>query len=205
MSSAGTSAIILAGGKSSRMGRPKAALPFGATTILERILAELRSRFDELIVVAAPAESEPFPVDNMIRNVPGAILVRDEEPWAGPADALVRGLEAATHEIAFVCSCDLPLLRAEVARALCEMIGGYDAAVPQVGARFQPLCAAYSRLTRDAVAAFASERRLTAIVARLNLRIVRESELRALDPDLRSFLNVNTPASYARAVDLAGL
>ena len=188
------------------MGRAKAALPFGATTILERIVTELRRRFDEIIVVAAPADAEPFPVDPIIRRVPGVILVRDEDSYAGPAAALVRGLAAATHEVVFACSCDLPLISAELAHALCGMIEGYDAVIPEVGARLQPLCAAYRRSSRSAIAAASvSERRLTAIVSPLDLHIVREPELRALDPDLRSFLNVNTPESYTHALRLAGL
>jgi len=187
------------------MGRAKAALPFGATTILERIVTELRRRFDEIIVVAAPADAEPFPVDPIIRRVPGVILVRDEDSYAGPAAALVRGLAAATHEVVFACSCDLPLISAELAHALCGMIEGYDAVIPEVGARLQPLCAAYRRASRDVLAAAATERRLTAIVTRLNLRIVAEADLLPLDPDLHSFLNVNTPESYTHALRLAGL
>lgn len=197
--------MILAGGESSRMGRAKATLPFGASTILERILIELRRRFDDLIVVAAPAAVEPFPVDPIIRKVPNVILVRDEDSYAGPVAALVRGLAAATHEVAFACSCDLPLLRAELAHALCDMTDGYDAAIPEVGGRLQPLCAAYRRACGGALAAAAGERRLTAVVTRLNIRIVAEADLRPLDPDLRSFLNVNTPEAYAEALRLAGV
>lgn len=187
------------------MGRSKAALPFGGTTILERMLGELRRYFDDLIVVAAPADAEPFPIHSMTGGVARATLVRDEDFYAGPVTALVRGLAAAKNEIAFACSCDLPLIRAEVARSLCDMIDGYDAVIPEVGARIQPLCAAYRRASREAIAAMAGERRLTAIVTRLNGRRVGEAELRQIDPDLESFLNANTPEEYARALKLAGL
>jgi molybdenum cofactor guanylyltransferase len=201
-----SSAIILAGGKSSRMGRAKAALPFGGTTILQRILAELSSGFDEIIVIAARADSEPFPIEPMIRGIPGVVLLRDEELHAGPAGALVRGLEAARGETAFACSCDLPLLRVAVARFLCDTVGGEDAAIPEVTGHLQPLCAAYRRASRTAISTLAAtgERRLTAIVSHLNLRTVTEAELLPVDPGLESFLNINTPEDYARALKLAG-
>jgi len=201
-----SSAIILAGGKSSRMGRAKAALPFGGATILRRILTELSSGFDEIIVIAARADSEPFPIEPMIRGIPGVVLMRDEDSYAGPAGALVRGLEAARGETAFVCSCDLPLLRVTVARFLCDTVGGKDAAIPEVTGHLQPLYAAYRRASRTAISTIAAtgERRLTAIVSRLNLRTVTEAELLPVDPGLESFLNINTPEDYARGLKLAG-
>jgi len=219
------------------MGRAKAVLPFGRTTILERILRELGPRFDQIIVVAAPAAGEPFPVDPIVQGVAGAVLVRDRNPYAGPAQALIRGLAAATNEVAFACSCDLPLLRADFARSLCDMLGDYQAVIPEVGGRLQPLCAAYRRACgaalaagriasraapaaarrasrddaaapaadRDDAAAASAEPSLTSLVSRLTLRIVGESELRLLDPDLKCFFNVNTSEDYARALSLAGL
>lgn len=205
MHSGAGSAIILAGGKSSRMGRAKAALPFGGVTILERILAELGKDFDEIVVVAARADTESYPVERMIRGVPGVVLLRDEDSYGGPVAALVRGLEAAHGDSVFACSCDLPLLRVEVARFLCDRLDGFDAAIPQVDNRAQPLCAGYRRSAYAAIEAIAAggERRLTAIVSRLNVRTVTEAELLSIDPGLTSFLNTNTPEDYARALALA--
>jgi molybdenum cofactor guanylyltransferase len=205
MHSGGGSAIILAGGKSSRMGRAKAALPFGGVTILERILAELGQGFEQIVVVAARADTESYPVESIIRGARGVVLVRDEDSYAGPVAALVRGLGAADGDTVFACSCDLPLLRVEVARFLCDRIDGFDAAIPRVDNRAQPLCAAYRRSARAAIEAIAAggERRLTAIVSRLNARTVPEAELLSVDPGLQSFLNTNTPEDYARALAIA--
>ena len=131
--------------------------------------------------------------------------------YAGPAVALVRGLAAARNEISFVCSCDLPLLRAEVAQALCdwlrEMPSSCAAVIPEISGRLQPLAAAYRRACGPMIAAIAAdgESRLTAITMRLNTRQAGEAELRRLDLELLSFLNVNTPEDYARALRLAGL
>src|SRR5437870_54755 len=137
-------AIILAGGRSSRMGQPKAALRFGATTIIERLIAELNPTFDELIVIAAPSEVEPFAAEELLRDwLPRIRLLRDADAFAGPVPALIRGLRAARNPIVFVCSCDLPLIRAKVARTLCTMAGDFDAVVPGITGKNQPLCAAY--------------------------------------------------------------
>ncbi|HVC44241.1 MAG TPA: molybdenum cofactor guanylyltransferase [Candidatus Binataceae bacterium] len=199
------SAIILAGGKSSRMGLPKATLPFGRATIIERLIAELGGAFAQVIVVAAPAADELFSIDHLLAAWPHAELVRDAVAYAGPAVALGRGLAHARGEIAFACSCDLPLLNAGVARALCAMIGSHDAVMPEVDGRLQPLHAVYRRAPCSAALAAMTagdERRLGAIADRIDVRRVTAIEMRRLDPDLLSLLNVNTAEDYARALRL---
>jgi molybdopterin-guanine dinucleotide biosynthesis protein A len=189
------------------MGRPKAALPFGDSTILDRLIAELLPAFAQLIVVAAPRGSESQTVVEIVARWDAQVtLLHDQEPFAGPVPALIRGLRAARSATAFVCSCDLPLLRAEVASTLCAMIGGFDAVIPTIAGRSQPLCAGYRPDAADLIEALAQagEARLTALAERLAVRRVAEAEIRLVDPDLRSFLNVNTPADYARARALTG-
>jgi len=210
------SAVILAGGRSSRMGLPKAALPFGPSTILERLIDTLSGAFAEIIVVAAPLRDEPFSIDRTLQeradradlSDPAHLIIeRDDAAFEGPVRALRRGLARASSEIVFACSCDLPLLRSEVAAALCAMLGeSDDALIPQIGGMPQPLCAAYRRVRAAAVLAAmetAGEKRLRLIAERLNVRTIDEPALRAIDPDLRSFLNVNTAEDYARALRLA--
>ena len=186
------------------MGRAKAALPFGGAAILERIIAELRRAFDELIVVAAPLDGQPFAIDD--RLAAEVVVIRDDRPFQGPAIALARGLRAARNEITFVCSCDLPLIRADVALALCAMTAANDAAIPLLGGRLQPLYAAYRRRCAAAIerGIAAGEQRLTVLAESLNFRRVDETELRTLDPELASFINVNTPEDYARALRTGG-
>jgi molybdenum cofactor guanylyltransferase len=194
------SAIILAGGQSQRMGRPKATLLFGGSTVLQRIIDELRGSFDDILVVAAPLQVEPFPIEHLLEGVPGVRLMRDDDAYQGAAFALARALRAARHELAFVCSCDLPLLRHGVACALCAMLDGYDAIVPKIGGKLQPLCAVYRRSAASLVEEQLTkgERRLTRIAARLNAYNPKDTDLRKFDAGLHSFLNVNTPEDYAR-------
>lgn len=199
----GRSAIVLAGGRGARMGAPKAALKFGESTLLERVVAELSKSFAEVIVAAAPEGQG----DLAIRDAGGVKIIRDAIAFQGPLFALRPALEAAASDPVFVCSCDLPLLDASVASALFAMIGERDAVIPEVSGRPQPLCAVYRKRCADAIGALLArgERRLTALARAIDARTVAESELRAIDPELRSFFNLNTPEDYATALRMAGL
>lgn len=196
------SAIVLAGGRSSRMGRPKAALDFGGVPILTRIISELKRHFAEVVVVAAP-ESE----DSLHMDLPAIRIVRDETAYQGPLDALRRGLDAVSNEVAFACSCDLPLLDSAVAAAIVAMLGDFDAAIPIVGEKLQPLHAAYRKRCAGALAALAmrGESRLIAIADAVKTRLISENDLLGVDPHLHSFFNLNTPDDYQRALKIAGL
>jgi molybdopterin-guanine dinucleotide biosynthesis protein A len=197
------SAIILAGGQSRRMGKPKAALLFGHSTILEGLIAELRNNFDDILVIAAPEQSEPFQVEHLLRAAPSSVrLLRDPVAYRGAAYALAQGLVAAAHEIVFACSCDLPLLQAEVVRALYEMLNGYDAVIPDIDGQPQPLCAVYRRTVAGCIETqlARSEYRLTRITAALRAYRPGDRELQQIDPGLHSFMNINTPEDYHRAL-----
>jgi len=181
------------------MGQRKAELRFGASTLLERIVAELGKVFDDIVIVAAPAAAQA-PLAAPAR----ATIIRDDLEYAGPALALARGLDAARADAVFACSCDLPMLDARVAASILAMLGEYDAVIPVVGGRLQPLHAVYRRRCADALRAMRArgENRLGAIADAVATRRVGEEELRALDPELKSFINLNTPEDYARAIRL---
>jgi molybdopterin-guanine dinucleotide biosynthesis protein A len=193
---------VLVGGRSSRMGQPKAALDFGGMPLLTRIVVELKRRFDEIVIVAAPAsEGQPR------IEISGLKIVHDETAFAGPLDALRRGLNALEHGVAFACSCDLPLLNSDVAAGLVAMLDDFDAVIPEVAGKLQPLHAVYRKGCANAIESLAAsgEKRLTASANAINGRRVGEEELRKIDPELRSFFNVNTPEDYRRALKIAGL
>jgi molybdenum cofactor guanylyltransferase len=196
------SAIVLTGGSSERMGRSKAALRFGPTTLLERIITELKRFFSDIVIAAAPEAIDPcWP------EIYGVSVVRDKVAHAGPVGALEGGLRAAAYDIAFACSCDLPMLNAGLARELCRMIGDYDAVIPEIGGRRQVLHGAYRKRCAEAFGAMRleAEPRTRMIVRRVRARILKEDEVRKLGFELLSFLNVNTPADYERALKLANL
>ncbi len=191
------SAIILAGGRSSRMGRPKAELPFAVGTMLDYIVAEMLRAFDELVV--AVAEPKRFAWEGY-----GARSIEDRDSYSGPVAALEHALREIEFDRAFVCSCDVPFVNGDLARRLCEMLGDDDVLIPQVEGKLQMLHAVYRKECAKTLAAMRKNResRLHEIVNFAKARIVPEDEIRALDPELLSFFNVNTPEDYQRALKL---
>ena len=183
------------------MGRPKAALDFGGVPLLTRVVNELKRRFDEIVIVAASASEGELSIE-----IPGLKLIHDETAFAGPLDALRRGLDALDHEVAFAGSCDLPLLNADVAARLVAMLDDFDAVIPEVGGKIQPLHAVYRKRCARAIETLQArgETRLSPIVDAINVKRIGEGELRKVDPELRSFLNVNSPEDYQKALKLAG-
>lgn len=193
------SAIILAGGKSSRMGRPKADLPFEGGSMLDFIVSEMLRVFSELIV--ATSEPRIYPWEGY-----GARSIVDRARYRGPVAALEQALREIEYDCAFVCSCDVPLVNGDLAHKLCEMLGDYDVLIPQIDGKLQPLHAVYRKGCAKVLRAMREqkENRLQDIANFARVRILPEEEIRALDPDPRllSFFNVNTPEDYQRAIKL---
>ncbi len=190
------SSIVLAGGRSARMGRPKAALRFGEATMLERVVAELARASAEIVIVAAPeSAADPIALPSAAR------IIRDERAFEGPALALARGLDSIENDAAFACSCDLPLIDSRVASALVARLGGYDAVIPIIDEIPQPLHAAYHRRCAGAMRDLAqSGNRLTSIGERVRSISVYPAELAGIGTGLLSFTNVNTPEDYSSAL-----
>ena len=98
---ADATAVVLTGGKSSRMGQPKALLPFAGEPLIAHVVRGLKKMFAEAVVVAAPEQELP--------KLP-ALLVRDQVAYQGPVSGIYHGLKASTNEVCFVTSCDAPFL-----------------------------------------------------------------------------------------------
>lgn len=193
----GASAIVLCGGRSTRMGRDKASLPFGDELLLERVRRLAREVASEVLLVAREGQELPR----------GWEAVRDPAEGLGPLAGLAAGLDAMTGERAFVCACDMPLLRPALARRLLELSQGHEACVPVVDGFPVPTCAVYVKstaaLARELVAA--RELRPKALLASVRTRFVAGDELRDVDPELLSFLDCDTEAGYRVALAAAGL
>jgi molybdenum cofactor guanylyltransferase len=199
-----TAGIVLAGGRSSRMGTPKADLEWHGSTLLRRTVGILARVADgPVVVVRAPGQSLP--------GLPAAIeVVDDPREGLGPVQGLAAGLAAVASraDIAFVCSTDLPFLHpAFVRRVLRAAAGGADVGLPVAHGYPQPLAAAYRTALAPVAERLVREQRLRpaflfdeAAVARLDEAALRSDPiLAALDPDLDSVLNVNEPADYEAA------
>ncbi|MFP6765257.1 MAG: molybdenum cofactor guanylyltransferase [Planctomycetaceae bacterium] len=193
--------IVLCGGKSSRMQRPKMELPFGNEVLLQRICRILGEVVSPIVVVASSAQLLP--------QLPGSIrILRDEFDSLGPLAGIATGLTALQDECetAFVASCDVPLLQPDFVRAVIGQLAGYDVAVPCDGQYDHVLAAAYH--TKLGAAA----KQLLHSGQRRPLKLINESasvripvdELRQVDPHLHSLRNANTPDEYAELLALAG-
>jgi molybdenum cofactor guanylyltransferase len=200
----GSAGIVLAGGRSSRMGTPKAALEWYGSTLLRRTTGILSRVTDgPVIVVRAPGQALP--------DLPADVeVVDDPREGLGPVQGLAAGLTAVggDAEIAFVCSTDLPFLHpAFVRRVLRVAREGADVALPLARGYPQPLAAAYRTALAPAAARLVAEGRLRPAflfdecsVTRLDDAALRaDPVLAALDPDLDSVLNVNEPDDYQAA------
>jgi molybdopterin-guanine dinucleotide biosynthesis protein A/molybdopterin converting factor small subunit len=187
------SAVILTGGKSSRMGRPKALLLFDGEPLIVHIARELERLFTDIVVVTSPEQKlPPLPVT----------LVRDEVAYQGPVGGICYGLKAAGKEICFVTSCDVPFLNLSLISYLTSEISNYDVVVPFWQERFQPLFAVYRRsvapLLQDQLER--GELRPISLYKKVPTREVREDEIRRFDPEGMSFLNMNSPEDYQAAL-----
>jgi len=187
------SAGILAGGKSSRMGRPKALLPFDGEPLIVHIVRQLQELLADIVVVAAPEqELPPLPVT----------LVRDDVAYQGPVGGIYYGLRAIGKEVCFVTSCDVPFLNLSLISYLISQIENYDVVAPYWQDRFQPLHAVYRRSVLPLLQQQLERGELRPIFLyeKVRTRKVSEDEIRRFDPEGLSFLNMNTPEDYQAAL-----
>jgi molybdopterin-guanine dinucleotide biosynthesis protein A len=197
-----TGGIVLCGGKSTRMGVPKATLPFGTETMLQRVVRLLGTVVSPVIVVAARDQSLP--------QLPGRVAVaRDEREARGPLEGIRAGLSALPESIdaAYITSCDVPLLVPAFVERMVELMGDHDIAVMEVDGFPHPLSAIYRRTTLPlAESLLASDRlRPAFLFDAVRTRRVKPEEMIVVDPQLRTLRNLNTPEDYRAALADAGL
>ena len=189
--------VVLAGGESRRMGRPKAGLDLGGRTLVERVIGRVAGLCREVIIVTrSTLDYIEYPYK----------VVRDLVPGQGPLGGLATGLFYARHPHTLVVACDLPFLSPPILEHLIQtaldLPDGPIAVVPRTPGGWHPLVAVYT------AACLKPARRLLAQGGRkvddlkrsgVQWRTVEEAELRLLDPDLISFTNVNTPQDLETA------
>jgi molybdenum cofactor guanylyltransferase len=203
---AGSAGVVLAGGRSSRMGTAKAALEWHGSTLLRRTVG-IVARAAEGPVVVVRAVGQDLP------DLPkGTVVVDDPREGKGPVQGIAAGLAAlgGRADTAFVCSTDMPFLHPAFVRRVLRVLSerdGTDVALPVARGYRQPLAAAYRVSLAEAAGRLVKEDRLRpaflfeqCVVASLDEDTLRQDPvLAALDPDLDSVLNVNTPADYQQA------
>ena len=194
--------IVLCGGKSTRMGSPKAMLPFGSETMLQRVARILGTVVSPIVVVAARDQSLP-PLPDSIS------ITRDEREAKGPLEGIRAGLSALPKSIdaAYITSCDVPLLVPAFVERMVDLMGDHDIAVMEIDGFPHPLSAIYRRGTLPHVESLLAADRLRPVYLfdAVRTRRVTPEEMIAVDPQLRTLRNLNTPEDYRAALADAGI
>ncbi|WHY77517.1 molybdenum cofactor guanylyltransferase [Neobacillus sp. WH10] len=187
-------AIILAGGKSSRMGTNKALLKINEKSNIERIADKLKLLFDDIILVTNDSEQYKFL---------GIKMVPDDYPGMGPLAGVHAGLLASDYDVNFIVACDMPFVSTELAEVLVNNCGHYDAVIPVINGKQHPLFAVFQKRAAEEAANCieAGELRMKHLLDHLNVLYVTETELQTYSTlDLeRVFFNMNHPNEYEDA------
>jgi len=193
-----TTAIVLAGGASRRMGRDKALLALGGRCLLQRAADEVSAVSDEVIIAARGRRL----------NVSGRNLrwVPDFPGAEGPLAGFGSGLAAASHDTAFLVACDMPFISGALLRKLADSLGECDAIVPLCDGVPQPLHAVYHRRSLPTVQSLLrlGERSFRALLPRLQVKYVPEERCLETDPSGLSWFNLNRPEEYSVAQQIVG-
>jgi molybdopterin-guanine dinucleotide biosynthesis protein A len=182
------SAVVLVGGMARRAGgREKYFFTYRGKTFIDVLLDTLRDVVDEIVVVARdPDQCDRFSHIDDIR------CIHDERPGIGPIGGLHAGSLAVHGDLVFVSACDMPCINREVVRLLFDLADDYDAVIPCWNRdMLEPLHAVYRR---EALVEYLNEHdslSLRTMVRNLNTRYVTMDEIRALDPNLKTFTNIN--------------
>jgi len=197
--------ILLCGGKSSRMGRPKALLPFGPELMLQRVVRILSAVVSPIVVVAARDQELP-PLSGDV------LLAHDEREGRGPLEGLSAGMkELSRHGFSadlaiYATSCDVPLLAPDFIRQVLAALGPHQAAVPVEERFFHSLAAAYRLAVLPEIEALLATNQLRPafLFDRVSTFHIPVEMLRVADPELRSLQNCNQPDDYLAALKTAG-
>ena len=194
--------IVLAGGRSTRMGVAKATLPFGPETMLQRVVRLLGTTVSPIVAVAARDQELPaLPAD--------VIVARDEREARGPLEGLRAGLKALPESVdaAYVTSCDVPLLEPAFVEHMLALLGEHDIAVMEIDGFTHPLSAVYRRTTLPQIESLLAEDRLRPafLFDAVRTRRVKRDEMIGADPQLHTLRNLNTREDYLAALAEAGL
>lgn len=177
--------LVLAGGDSRRMGRTKAWLKVGDTTLVRWVIERLAPSFSEVVVSFA----EPEQVQELLP----CRVVFDRKASAGPLAGLEAGLMTARHDVTFAVACDMPYVTRELAEMAVAASAGCDAAVPRIDGRPEPTCAAYRRSALPKISAALDAGRLKASDLAEELDVTWLEGL-----DAGQFRSLNAPEDYER-------
>jgi len=193
----GITGIILAGGKSSRYGMNKALVEINGIQLIERVIMVMGSVFERLILITnAPHEYAYL-------NLP---MYEDLVKGLGPLGGILTGLEAISDESGFFVACDMPFINGDLVHYMVEVRDDFDAVVPRITWKMEALHALYRKSCLPAIKELieSGEYQTIKFFSKVRVRYVDWDEIRAFDPQQRSFFNVNSPRELLDATKLKG-
>lgn len=188
--------VILAGGKSTRMGTDKAFMHIGQVTMIKKIASELGKVFSRILIVS----NNPNPFKKHL----GLPVVEDLRLGCGPLGGIHAGLFHAATPYVFITACDMPFIDARLIRILAGACTGYDAVVPKIGEYLEPLFAVYGKscLSTLEKALDSGYYKVVEFIAFLHVNYIDEARLKCVSNLKRVFMNINTPRDLYRANQL---
>lgn len=178
-------AVILAGGENRRMNFPKALLEVGGRKIIERSIVLLKDAFDRVVISTNSPE--------LFFNL-GLPMVGDVIDHRGPMTGIYSSLISTSEEAVFVVACDMPFVNEGLVKYIVKLYREQDAVIPLYGGLPQPLLGVYSRAVapRMESAIFSGRKGLREFLSEIRTHFVEEDDVRLMDPEGKSFININT-------------
>ncbi len=192
--------IVLAGGKGLRLGRDKALETVDGQSLLHRVVTQLSSFSNEIIIVTAKGRSLPQFFQN-----PSFRIVADAYPGRGALVGLATGLAASKARYNIAVACDMPFLNPALLRYMLGLAAGFDLVVPRLNDMVEPLHAVYAKSCLAPIERLLEQKnaRINALFGLVKVRYVEADEIDRFDPRRLSFFNVNTGADLEKAQQLA--
>lgn len=192
-------AIVLAGGRASRLGGVnKALIEVGGVPVIHRVAETLRPLADQIILVGRLANDA---------GIAGVEILPDVLDRGSALVGLYSGLSAARHDASIAVACDMPFLSASLLAHIVMRSEDADVTVPRIGPHLEALHAVYRRsclpFMREMLEA--GDHKIINLYDRVRVLEIEEADLRILDPELLSVFNINTPADAQKAQLLAAL
>jgi molybdopterin-guanine dinucleotide biosynthesis protein A len=191
--------IILAGGKSLRLGQSKFLVTIGGKSLIQWVLDRLTVLSTEIIIATARGQAIPCSSAARIRTV------ADIYPGKGPLGGIYSGLIASSSARAIVVGCDMPFLSVSLLEYMAQTVADFDLTLPKIGTMVEPLCAVYSKSCLAPIQQLLAQNALQIVrlFSMVKVKYIEEDEINRFDPEHLSFFNINSQIDLERARKLA--
>ena len=192
--------IILAGGKSVRLGRDKLVEKIGTTSLLAQVVSSVQPLSKKILIVTANERTFAE-----YANRPDIAVVSDIIPGQGSLGGLYTGLTCSDLRYNLVLAADMPFLNVPLLRYMIEVSDGFDCTLPHIGSQYEPLHAIYSKECLDAINILFSQQQkmIKELLNYVKVRVIGRDEVDRFDPGHLSFYNINTADDLQKAREIA--